>query len=99
MVDVICSPLSSQVIQSAQGYYPHLRNLKLADQNTGLEDTEINVLIGADFLWSFMLDSVVRGVYGFGPVALSLALGTCLVAQYLFIIQAFSLRTLQSRTC
>ena len=69
VVEVICSPLSSQVIQFAQEYYPHLRNLKLADQNTGLEDTEINLLIGADFFWSFMLDSVVRGEYGFGPVA------------------------------
>eukprot|EP00795_Rhopilema_esculentum_P014920 gene14920-6058_t len=69
VVEVICSPLSSQVIQFAQEYYPHLPNLKLADQNTGLEDTEINLRIGADFFWSFMLDSVVRVEYLFGPVA------------------------------
>ena len=69
VVDVICSPLSNQVIQFAQATYPHLRNRRLADQNHDMSDMEINLLIGADFFWSFMLDSVIRGETGVGPVA------------------------------
>ena len=69
VVDVICSPLSNQVIQFAQNTYPHLRNLRLADQNPDVLDIEIHLLIGADYFWSFMLDSVIRGETGIGPVA------------------------------
>ena len=70
VIKVICSPLSSQVIKFAQSNYPHLRNLQLADRNRKLEDLSINMLIGADFFWSFTLDSVVRGENGCGPIAL-----------------------------
>lgn len=69
VVDIICSPISSQVIDFAQATYPHLRNLPLADHGNGDQDIEIDLLMGADFIWSFMLDRVVRGETGVGPVA------------------------------
>ena len=67
-VDVICSPISGQAIDFARWNYPHLRNLPLADGGKG-ENLEIDVLIGADHIWGFLLDHVVRGEHGLGPVA------------------------------
>ena len=54
---------------SCPNTYPHLQNLRLADQNRDVSDIEIHLLIGADFFWSFMLDSVIQGETGIGPVA------------------------------
>ena len=67
-VDTICSPISGQAIDFARFNYLHLRNLPLADSGRG-ENLEIDVLIGADHCWGFMLDHTVRGEHGLGPVA------------------------------
>ena len=67
-VDTICGPISGQAIDYARLNYFHLRNLPLADSGKG-ENFEIDVLIGADHYWGFMLDHTVRGEHGLGPVA------------------------------
>ena len=69
VVDTICSPISNQSIDVAKSHYLHLQNLPLADRGDGNESMEIDILVGADYLWNFMLDNVVRGEQGFGPVA------------------------------
>ena len=61
VVDVICGPISHQVIDIAQSMYPHLRNLQLADSGDGVHDLEVDLMIGADFAYSFLMDRVVRG--------------------------------------
>ncbi len=69
VVDNICSPISNQVIDLAKLKYPHLSDLPLADSGNGNEDLEVEILVGADYLWNFMLDHVVRGEPAVGPVA------------------------------
>ena len=69
VVDVICGPISHQVIDIAQSMYPHLRNLQLADSGDGVHDLDVDLMIGADFAYSFLMDHVVRGEPGLGPVA------------------------------
>ncbi|XP_065060233.1 uncharacterized protein LOC135687567 [Rhopilema esculentum] len=34
-----------------------------------MDEFEVDILIGADYIWQFMLDHVVRGEQGYGPVA------------------------------
>ena len=70
VVDLICSPVSNQVINIAQSMFPHLTNLPLADSGDGLTDLEVDVMIGADFVHCFLLDKVVRGEQPLSPVAI-----------------------------
>ena len=70
VVDLICSPISHQAINLAQNMYPHLHGLILADNSDGTIDLDVDVMIGADFVHSFMLDKVVRGEHAYGPVAI-----------------------------
>ena len=74
VVPVICAPISNQIIESTQAYYPHLQCLRLADNSHGGEDLSVDILIGADFYWNFVRGSVVRGPES-GPIALSTKLG------------------------
>ena len=67
VVETICSPISNQTIDFAKSSYFHLQNLPLADRGDGNDTMEIDILVGADYLWNFMLDHVVRGEQG--PVA------------------------------
>ena len=75
VVDLICSPISHQAINLAQSMYPHLHGLILADSSDGTIDLEADVMIGADFVHSFMLDKVVRGEHVYGPVAILMRFG------------------------
>ena len=61
VVDTICSPIANQTIDQAKIIYPHLRGLALADSGDGSQTCEVDLMIGADFCWCFMLDHVVRG--------------------------------------
>ena len=70
VVPVICAPISNQIIEFTQANYPHLQNLRFADNSHGSEQLGIDILIGADFYWHFVSGSVVRGP-GSGPIALS----------------------------
>ena len=67
VVKNICSPISNQAIDIAKSSYRHLRELPLADRGDGNENMAIDILVGADYLWNFMLDNVVRGEQG--PIA------------------------------
>ena len=78
-VDFICSPLSNHSVEIAQQNFPYLQGLQFADVSPfpegGSENLEIDLMIGADFYWSFIQSNVVRGESGNGPVALSTRLG------------------------
>ena len=57
---VFCSPISNQVIDLAKFKCPHLTHLPLADSGGGNKDLEGKSMVGADYLWNFMLHHVVR---------------------------------------
>ena len=65
----ICSPLPSAISVSN---YPHLQDLLLADE-CDKPRTEVNVLIGSNFYWSFVTGDVVKSSKG--PVAVDSKLG------------------------
>ena len=48
VVPKICEPLQHQFISHAQQSYDHLQNLNLADCSTGIDNSEVDVLIGCD---------------------------------------------------
>eukprot|EP00794_Sanderia_malayensis_P006303 gene6303-7025_t len=75
VVKTICSPVSSQAIDVAKNMYSHLKGLILADSGSGAEDVEIDVLIGADYVYTVMLDKVVRGEHSNSPVATATRFG------------------------
>ena len=54
--------------------YPHLANIWLSDVFRHKEQLEIDVLIGADYLWSFQSGNFVREGLG-EPVAIETGLG------------------------
>ncbi|XP_068708273.1 uncharacterized protein [Montipora foliosa] len=80
VVPVICAPISNQIIEFTQAYYPHLQCSavqclkRLSDNSHGGEDLSVDILIGADFYWHFVSGSFVRGPES-GPIALSNKLG------------------------
>ena len=73
VVPVICGPLTQQPIELAQCSYEHLRGLPLADK-AGARDLAVNILIGADYYWSLVEGTVIRGA-PWEPVALATKLG------------------------
>lgn len=75
-VPFICSPLRGQYIELAQATYEHLISLPMADSTDGEGELGVDILIGADFYWSFMLVVIVSG--NSGPVALATSLGWAL---------------------
>ena len=73
VVPVICGPLTQQPTELAQSSYEHLHDLSLADRCGG-RDLPICILIGADYYWSLVEGTVVRGA-PWEPVALATKLG------------------------
>ena len=55
----ICGPIANQTIEIAQENYPHLQGVPLADYSRGDEDLEVDIMIGADYYWSIVLNHVV----------------------------------------
>ena len=51
-------------LELVHGNYPHLANIWLSDVCQHKDQLEIDVLIGADYLWSFQTGNVVRGGVG-----------------------------------
>ncbi|XP_065678959.1 uncharacterized protein LOC136093693 [Hydra vulgaris] len=70
----ICAPLNGQYINLAKKKYRHLNNLRLADSNLQNGNLGIDVLIGADYYWLFIENSIIRGNY-FDPIAIKSKLG------------------------
>ena len=56
VVPVICVPISNQLIEFTQANYPHLQCLRLADNFNCDEEINIDILIGADFYWHFLVE-------------------------------------------
>nr|XP_047129387.1 uncharacterized protein LOC124809364 [Hydra vulgaris] len=67
-VKPICAPLSGQYIEEAVDSFEHLKGINLADSNVDCKSLEVDVLIGADYYWSFFNGKVIRA--NKGPVAL-----------------------------
>ena len=65
---VICSPLPSKVSVN----YPHLDGLELADEPFDAEGS-IDILIGCDYYWDFVMGETRRGDEG--PIAVNNKLG------------------------
>ena len=68
-------PLIASPIQGQSQNYKHLVNLQLADDCLSDSQADIEILIGSDNIWRFMLGEVRRGETGDSPVAVSTVLG------------------------
>ena len=70
----VCSPISNQEIDIAMEKNPYLGGLTLAEEVVSYQDSEVDVLIGADYYWNFVTNVSRRGAQP-GPVALLTKLG------------------------
>lgn len=68
------STVPNEHLEIVRESYPHLANIWLSDVCRRKEQLEIDVLIGADYLWNFQTGNVVRGGVG-EPVAVETQLG------------------------
>ena len=73
VVPVICGPLTQQPTELTRSSYEHLRELPLADRAGG-GVLPVSILIGADYYWSLVEGTLVRGA-PWEPVALATKLG------------------------
>ena len=71
IVPSIAAPIQNSVSASVYNM-PHLHNLKLAHPVTSERNFAISLLIGADYYWTFVQDTIVRGD---GPTAQESKLG------------------------
>ena len=75
VVPEICAPLQKQELTFAKGQYSHLQGIDLADDVDDSSEVEIELLIGCDHIWKFVMNGVRRGESGHGPVATKTRLG------------------------
>ena len=68
------SQIRNEHVELRKHEYPHLQNLWFSDVSTREESLEIELLIGADYLWSFQEGRTIRGERG-DPVAVETRLG------------------------
>ena len=73
VVPVICGPLIKYSSELTRSSYEHLRDLPLADRAGG-GVLPVSILIGADYYWSLVEGTLVRGA-PWEPVALATKLG------------------------
>ena len=73
-VPVICKALQNQYIEEAKRVHPYLNKLWFSDVCPREENLEVDLLVGADYLWEFMKGDVVRGERD-EPVAILTSLG------------------------
>ena len=66
--------IRNEHIENRKAEYPHLQGLWSSDVNRDWEILDVDLLIGADFLWSFQGGRTVRGEPG-EPVAVETHLG------------------------
>ncbi len=72
VVPHICNPSTTQPIDICAKMYSHLRQLDLADASQD-EILEVDMLIGSDLYWEFVIGETVQGEGG--PVAVNTKLG------------------------
>ena len=68
------SSVRSMCDDSIQSSYPHLQGLYFSDSKSSVNDFEVTILIGADYLWQFQNGCVIRGRPN-EPVAIQTSLG------------------------
>ena len=75
-VPFICSPLTQgQANDWARKNYSHLEGLTLADDGAELENLEVHILLGADFLWHIMTGEIQQRKDENKPVAIGTHFG------------------------
>lgn len=77
VLDTICNDQPTSVLQRSN--WPHLSNLRLADEQFGTPGS-IDVLLGADVFGQLLLDGQVKGQAGH-PVAINTVLGYILMGR------------------
>ena len=82
-VPVICAPLQDQCIELSRDNIPHLQELELVDNSFGHSELEIDLLVGADFYWTFITGHIIRGEYG--PTAVEWHVGSILSGPSCFL--------------
>lgn len=55
------STIQNGHVELAKGEYPHLKDLWFSDVCKGLDELETDVLVGADYLWNFQKERMIRG--------------------------------------
>ena len=73
VVPMICEPLQHQFTAQARQGYDHLRGLNLADCSTGIDNSEVDVLIGCDQYCDLVTREVRKEENG--PTAVNTRLG------------------------
>lgn len=76
-VPLICDVVTNQPISTCKERYNHLIPLELADYTDSQDHLEIDVLIGADYYFTFMTGRMVKGKIG--PTAVETKLGWVLL--------------------
>ena len=77
---VICAGLTNQNSNFASKQYNHLKNLNLADKSVD-GNKEIEILIGLDYYYQFIMGKVIKGNIG-EPIAIDSCFGWILSGQY-----------------
>lgn len=72
------STVPNEHLEITRESYPHLKNIRLSDVCRHKEQLEIDVLIGADYMWNFQTGNGVRGGVG-EPVAVETPSG-CVIS-------------------
>ena len=55
------SHISNEHVEVVKNDFPHLRDLWFSDVCQSKDELEIDVLIGADYLWEFQKGTTIRG--------------------------------------
>ena len=79
VVEKICSPIRGMYVPDLIDAYPHLRDLKLADDDLQGEEQEIDILIGLDYYYDIITGGVIRGSEG--PKAIASIFGYMLAGK------------------
>ena len=64
-------------IELVKENFSHLRQLNLADSNIDNSCLVVDVLIGSNYYWSFMLTQIIKGKRG--PVAMKSKVGYVII--------------------
>jgi len=70
-----CAPVKGQEIDLTQRSFAHLKGLKLADLSSDERGSEIQLLIGANHMWSCFTGEMCRANDNKGPVAMNTIFG------------------------
>ena len=81
-VPVICAPLQNQCIELSRDNISYLQELELADNSFGHSELEIDLLVGADFYWTFITGRIIGG--NMDPPQLSHMLDGFFLAHHVF---------------